>query len=131
MHELYELREMLCKELKEYGGKGEMSTGTLDVVDKLTHTIKNLDKIIEADEGGYSGYYPMGRSYTDGSYRDGRSYDGSYAGRRNARRDSMGRYSGERGYSRAGLADELRTLMREAPEEHKQDFQRLIDKMER
>ena len=122
MHELYELRDMLTKELKEYGGKGEMSTGTLDVVDKLAHTIKNLDKIIEADEG-YSGAYPT-------RYRDNWN-DGSYRGRMNARRDSMGRYSGERGYSRAGLADELRDLMREAPEEHKADFQRLIDKMER
>ena len=46
MHELYELKEKLCDELKEYGRK-DMSAGTLEVVDKLTHTIKNLEKIIE------------------------------------------------------------------------------------
>ena len=125
MRELYELKEMLMKELEEYGSKGELSAGTLEIVDKLAHTVKNLCKIIE-DMEGYSGDYMgyHGRSY---GYRD----DSSYRGRTNARRDSMGRYSGERGYSRDGLADELRTLMREAPEEHKQDFQRLIDKMER
>ena len=55
MHELHDLREMLCKELKEYGMKGDLSAGTLDIVDKLCHAIKNLDKIIEVDESEYSG----------------------------------------------------------------------------
>ena len=47
MEELYKLKEMLCKELEEYGSKGEMSTGSLEVVDKLAHTIKNLDNVTE------------------------------------------------------------------------------------
>lgn len=128
MKELYDLKEMLCKELKEYGEKGEMTAGTLDVVDKLTHTIKNLDKIIEVyEDEGYSSHYPyyMGGSYNDGMSRDG-SYRGrSYAGRRNARRDSMGRYS------REGLADKMRDLMDEAPDERtRQEIQRMIDKFE-
>lgn len=71
MKELYELKERLCNELKEYGKK-EMSTGSLDVIDKLTHTIKNLDKILEYDE-----------------------YSNRMAPRYSQRRDSMGRYSGE------------------------------------
>lgn len=79
MHELYDLKDMLCKELKEYGTKGELTAGSLDVVDKLTHTIKNLDKIID-HEDEYSG-----RSYPDGM---GGSYRGRYSRR-------MGRYSGE------------------------------------
>lgn len=128
MKELYDLKEMLCKELKEYGEKGEMTAGTLDVVDKLTHTIKNLDKIIEVyEDEGYSGNYPyyMGGSYNDGMNRNG-SYRGrSYAGRRNARRDSMGRYS------REGLADKMRDLMDEAPDERtRQEIQRMIEKFE-
>ena len=45
MHELYELKEKLCDELKEYGSK-DLSAGTLDVVDKLAHAVKNIDKII-------------------------------------------------------------------------------------
>lgn len=137
MHELYELKDMLMKELEEYGAKGELSSGTLDVVDKLTHTLKNLCKIIdEYDEGGSSRWYPMegggNRSYqNEGSYR--RSYRGSYArGRGNARRDSMGRYSGERGYSRDGdMVEELRELMNEAPDDRtRQEFQRFISKIE-
>ena len=50
MHKLYELKDMLCEELEQYGKKGELTAGSLDVVDKLTHTIKNLDKIIEKYE---------------------------------------------------------------------------------
>lgn len=46
MHKLYELKDMLCEELEEYAGK-EMSAGTLEVVDKLSHAIKNLNKISE------------------------------------------------------------------------------------
>ena len=123
MHELYELKSMLCRELEEYGKKGELTAGALDVVDKLAHTVKNLSRIIEEMEDGYSG--------DDGSYR-ARSYrgqsrdyrDGSYArGRMNAR--STGRYS------RDGLADELRDLMDQAPEHTKAEFQRLIEKIER
>lgn len=89
MNELYELKEMLCKELEEIGGKGELTAGSLSTIDTLAHAVKNLDKIIEAKEDGYSGRY-------DGSY-----HDGSYARGRtgNVRRDSMGRYSSE-GYSR-------------------------------
>lgn len=127
MKELYDLKEMLCNELKEYGGK-EMSTGTLDVVDKLAHTIKNLDKIIETyEEGGYSSHYPYW-SYDNGMGGSNRSYRGSYA----QRRDRMGRYSGERGYSRdGGMVEELRALMQDAPDERtKQEFQRFIQKIE-
>lgn len=130
MNELNELKEMLCKELKEYGKKGELTAGSLDVVDKLSHTIKNLDKIIEAYEGdGYSNGYPVyayrgGRSYSDGGYNDGY---GSYA----RRRDSMGRYSRE-GYSRHGdMIADLRELMNDAPDDRtRQEFQRFINKME-
>lgn len=142
MHELYDLKDMLCKELKEYGTKGELSAGTLDVVDKLTHTMKNLDKIIEAyeeEEGYSSASRPDGMGgMTDGSYRYSRNggnyrgmYRGSYArGRMNARRDSMGRYSGN--YSRDdGMVEELRGLMEDAPNESiKRDIQRLVDKIE-
>ena len=76
MHELYELKDRLCDELKEFGSK-EMSAGSLDTIDKLAHAIKNLDKIIDHDD--YSGdYMPM--------------RDRSYA----RRRDAMGRYRSDR-----------------------------------
>ena len=122
MHELYELKEKLMAELEDYG-KGELSAGSLEIVDKLTHTIKNLCKIIDEYDDGASGNYPM-----DGSYR--RSYRGSYA----QRRDSRGRYSrySRDGYSRDGdLVEELRDLMQDAPDERtRQEFQRFITKIE-
>ena len=131
MHELHELKDMLCKELEEYGKKGELTAGSLDVIDKLTHTIKNLDKIIEKHEEEYSGrYYPMmGGSYNrGGSYEGNMNYGGSYA----RKRDSMGRYSRERGYSRdEEMIAELRELMNEAPDERtRMEFQKFIQKIE-
>ena len=128
MHELYELKSMLMQELEEYGKKGEMSAGSLEIVDKLAHAIKNLCKIMEMDDD--SGSY----AYDDGSYYGrSRRTGGSYArGRgRNARRDSMGRYSSE-GYSRTGdMVEQLQELMQDAPDEKiKQDIQRLISKVE-
>ena len=141
MDELYKLKDMLCKELEEYGSKGEMSAGSLATIDTLSHALKNLNKIIESKEEGdeYSN-----RAYPDGmggSYRGGHgtSYRGPYMGngssyargRMNARRDSMGRYSGN-GYSRDdGMVEELRELMQDAPNETiKRDIQRLVDKIE-
>lgn len=113
MHELKELREMLCDALKGYGAKSDIGTQSLSVVDELARTIKNIDKIIESDEReGYSrdsGSYRGGRMYRgtyEGSYDDG----GSYARGRYAKRDSMGRYSRE-GYSRDGMTDQLHDLM--------------------
>lgn len=132
MNELYELKEMLCKELKEYGKKGEMTAGSLDVVDKLSHAIKNIDKIIESyEEEDYSGY--DGGSYRGSYARGGRDRNYAYARGRgaNARRDSMGRYSSE-GYSRANeeTIEQLRDLMEEVPEDMKHEIKRLVTKLE-
>ena len=117
MHEIYELKERLLKELEEYGRKGDLSTGSLDVVDKLAHTVKNLCKILEESDEGYSN----GMRYTDGRmYTDGRSYARGRTGY--VRRDSMGRFSND-GYSRddarEDLMMEVREFMKNAPEEDK------------
>lgn len=136
MQALYELKDKLCDELKEYGSK-KLDAGTLDVVDKLAHTIKNLDKIIETYEDDYSGAVYYDGSYNDasmrgGSYRDGRTYPrGSYArGRgRGAKRDSMGRYASADGSDM--MIQELRDLMDDAPDERtKMEFKKFIQKME-
>lgn len=111
MKHLEELREILCRELEEIAGKGELTAGALDTVDKLTHTLKNLDKIMMG-ENGYSGagdWQAMG-TYGRGMYRDDR-YDTSYRGRK---RDSMGRYS--RTDAREDMADKLRRMMDDAPD---------------
>jgi hypothetical protein len=123
MKELRELRERLCDELKDYS-KRDITGSSLDVVDKLAHTVKNLDKIIDAYDGEYSGHY-MPWVYDDGRGMNRGSYRGSYGHNRGA----DGRYV-SRGYSRGDLASKMRELMEEAPDEGtRMDIQRIIDKM--
>ena len=134
MHKIYELKDKLCEELEVYGDK-KLDAGSLEVIDKLAHSIKNLDKIIEKyEDEDYSSAYDDGMM--GGSYeRDGNRYGSRYAmargdgrGRgRNARRDSMGRYSSDNRM----MVDELRDLMNDAPDERtKMEFKRFIEKME-
>ena len=137
--ELHEMCDTITTELADANEKirsagGKLTAGDVDYIDKLTHTLKSIKGVVAMEEAGddYSNRaYPMGGIYRGGSYRDGMG--GSYARGRgsNARRDSMGRYS-SRGYSRdGGMADELRELMEDAPNDTvRRDIQRLIDKME-
>ena len=127
---------MLCEELKEYGSKDKLDVGGLEIVDKLAHAIKNIDKIIEAyEENEYS--MTGGGSYENRGgtmrYNDGgmSGYRTSYArGRRNAKRDSMGRYSRD-GSRNEDIVMELRDLMQDVPDDRtRQEFQKLIQKME-
>ena len=141
MHELYELKEKLMKELNQYASE-EMSAGSLEVIDKLSHAIKNICKIIEsAEDEEYSGDYSRDYSREYSRNRNRYAYEGgqgggrnSYARGRNARRDSMGRYSSEGGYSRTdgmdSLVEEIRSMMQELPQNVQQDAQRFIQKLE-
>ena len=137
LNDLHEMCETLSRELGEANekvrqGGGKLSGSDLDYVDKLTHALKSIKTtiaMIEAEDGGsYADgsyhMYPHWNAYTDGSYARGRG--------RNARRDSMGRYS-SRGYSRDdNMVSELRELMEEAPDEKtRQEFKRFIEKIER
>ena len=126
MHKLYELKEMLCTELEKYGSK-ELSAGSLEVIDKMAHAIKNIDKILESYNDGEYSNTRGGRSYARGG-RNNAMMGGSYA----QRRDNRGRYSREAGYSMAGdeMAMELRELMADAPNDIRMDIQRIIDKVE-
>jgi hypothetical protein len=137
MHKLHELKEMLCGELEELGGKESLSMQDLDLVDKLAHAAKNIDKLIDSAEGGHSMDGSSGRMYSNRSYD--RSYDGSYdgdgssgdySGRRgrgsNAKRDSMGRYSGA-----GNMVGELKQMMQQAQDERtRREFENFIQKIE-
>lgn len=101
MKHLEELKESIKRELEKFAKQGDVSAGTLEKIHKLSDTYKNLCKIeaLESDEGyseargGRGGYYMHGSSYDDDmmySERRGRG--------RNAKRDSMGRYSSDGGY---------------------------------
>lgn len=142
MHKLYELKEKLMNELEDYADNGKFSKDDVEAIKYTASAIDHICNIVERSEDEeYSGDM-MGRVYNDGSYNYGM---GSYArgGRRgssyargrgrNARRDSMGRYSSE-GYSRAseGIVMELRDLMEDAPDERiRTEIQSLIHKVEK
>jgi len=141
INELHELCEMIMQETSEAKDKirqagGKLTGADTEYLDRLTHILKSLKTtiMIMEDEDGYSS---DGGNYTGGSYGGSsyRSYanGGSYARGRGsyAKRDSRGRYSSN-GYSRHGdMADELRRLMNEAPNDQiRMDIQRLADKVE-
>lgn len=134
MDKLYELREKLCEELKQYSKK-DISAGTLDIIDKLAHAVKNIDKIIENNEsGGYSNDYMGPNMVRRGVPRDGR-YNGDINVARSYKRgrDAMGRYvSRENGYSYDGnMVSELHELMEETTNDQiKQKLKRLIAEIE-
>lgn len=119
------LSDKIAEKTRKINSSG-MSDGDLETVDKLTHSLASVKKIMAfMEDEDYSGYYPM-----DGTYRG--SYRNSYARGSYARkRDSMGRYSGERGYSRNTLADKMRDLMMDAPDDRtRQEIQRMVEKLE-
>ena len=137
---MHKLIDFVCDELEDIeqkASKGELSIADVQYADTLAHLKKNLLKseemMEEFDEGYSSEMRPMGGTMRGGSYR----YDGgmSYARDRGSRakRDSMGRYSSERGYSRdaADMTAELQEMMDDpkyAPVKH--DIERLMRKVE-
>ena len=139
MEYIEKIKKMLCKELEEYGEMGKIKNASeLDMIWKLTDTVKNLDKIeMLEDEGGYSEARGRGRSYMHGSsYDDDMMYSERRGRGRYAKRDRMGRYSSEdgmsyddyseessyrggqggRGYSRDDAKDHLMSALGEAME---------------
>ena len=124
---MHELKEKLCEELEEIARKGDLGAGDLEIVHKLTDTIKNIDKIemLEEDDG----YSRAGNWEADmrGTYARGSSYRGR-------KRDSMGRYSRDGRYSRHAspdMMDKLQTMMDNASTERERDaIRRLMNEKE-
>ena len=138
MHDIYKLKDMLCEELEEYGRKNELTPASLEVIDKLAHSLKNVEKVIENYEMEESGYSSAGRYYYDdgmgGSYARGgrggsRGYSSARGRGRNVRRDSMGRYS-MADADMTEMIDEMRGMMDDLPEEKKMEVRKFISKME-
>lgn len=120
---MHRLIEYICDEIDELEQKaekdGKLTMSEIQYLDILAHAKKNLLKSEEMD-GGYS-------------RRGNMSYESSYSrGRgRNAKRDSMGRYSRDR-YSRGGdIVEDLHELMESAPDERtRMEYEKMIEKME-
>lgn len=111
MEYIEKIKKMLCKELDEYAMKNKLTMNDLQPVHLMTDIIKNLDKIemLEEESEGYSearggrgrggrSSYAMGGS----SYDDDMMYSERRGRGRNAKRDSMGRYSSEGGSYEGG-----------------------------
>lgn len=136
MEKLHELKEKLWAELDELAEKREMGAGDLEVVHKLTDTIKNIDKICMLEEGdGYSeavdgvdygrgsSYANRGKHYVRGHYsRDG-GRDGGMGGY-SSRRDSRGRYSRDDG--RSEMMEHLEMALDSANEQDRETIKRFM-----
>jgi hypothetical protein len=154
MEYIEKIKKMLCKELDEYAMKQKISGADLDMIWKLTDTVKNLDKIsmLEESEDGYSEARGgmRGRSYMHGSsYDDDMMYSERRGRGRYAKRDSMGRYSSDMGssyddysearmdrrYSRDDAKDhmmnKLGEMMSSADEEQREILKDAMRKIER
>jgi len=127
MRYMEELKGMLCDELDKIASKGELTAGTLDTVQKLTHSLKSIETIMAME--GYGDSYDM----------DYRSYE--YGNRSGRGRDSMGRYT--RSYARGGrgrsrrmysgddIEEKITELMNEVEEPKvRQALQKALEKME-
>ena len=153
MEYIEKIKKMLCKELDEYAMKQKLTGGDLDMIWKLTDTVKNLDKISMLEESeGYSEERGgmRGRSYMHGSsYDDDMMYSERRGRGRYAKRDSMGRYSSDGGssyddysetrmdrrYSRDDAKDhmmnKLGEMMTSADEEQREILKDAMRKIER
>lgn len=128
MHALEELRNMLMEELEKCSNKGELSTGSLEVIDKLAHAVKSIDTIMAME----------GYSENSGEYMDRGGNYGARGRGRNAQRDSRGRYAdGYGGYregrtyrryrddAREDLVEQLKDMEMEAKDE---ESRRMVQK---
>lgn len=137
MHKLYELKEKLINELEDYAENGKFSKEDVEAIKYTASAIDHICNICEdmEMESSYAGGSMAGGSYARGGRGGSRA---SYArGRgRNARRDSMGRYSREGGsYDGYSMGDddfrmEIKELMQDAPNEQiRQKLQRIMSEM--
>lgn len=136
MDKLYDLKDKLCEELEEFARKPDMGAGDLEVIHKLTDTIKNIDKIcMLEEEGGYSeavdnGDYGrgssnanLGKHYVRGHY----SRDGGMDGYR-SKRNRRGRYSRDDG--RSEMLEHLEMALDSASDQDRDTIKRFMRQLE-
>jgi hypothetical protein len=127
MKDLEELKGFVGREIEKANNRirqnnGGITTGDLDIINKLTHSMKSLVTICamleDEEEGGYSG---RGYAYRRGERRDGYSGRGGYMARE--RRDG--------GYSRTDIREHLNDMMNDAPDENtRMEIRRVIERMD-
>ena len=144
LKEIRELKETVGNEIAEANKEikkagGDLNTGDIEMIDKLTHAMKSLVTtcaMLEAEDD-YSERYEPTRTYYNSGYsrrerHDGRNeYSGNYG---SYARDREGRYTREGragGYSRGmDWSAQLHQMMDEAPDEAtRMDIKKLMDRM--
>lgn len=135
MRKLEELKEKLMRELDMASSKTPMTVADISMVDTLTHAIKNLCKIIEAEEEGYSGGewraegYSGRRHYVRGHYsRGGESY--GRGGESYGRGNSRGSY-GDESYNEGRSYREMleREYSNARDDRERETIRRMMDRM--
>lgn len=148
MEYMYNIRNMLCDELEEMSKKKQISIADIDIIHKLTDTIKNIFKIemLQEEDGKYSQEDGNGYSREDGysdrrnsrnSYKTDLTYDDgedSYRRGRNQMGQFTSRESGRR-YSRDGgkekMISQLHNMMETAEtDRQKESIKKLIRDIE-
>lgn len=142
---LYELCEIVDGKLAESlenlkGANGVMTVSDIEIVDKLTHTLKCIKAtiaMIEAEEEGEESYEGGSRrSYEGGSRRSRRSYEGgsqrSYEGGNSGRRGRSprtGRYvSRDSGYSSHDGLEDIMDDIREMSESERRKLKQMLER---
>lgn len=132
MKSMYELRDMLCKELDELARKGELGAGDLEIAHKLTATIKNIDKIEMMEDGGYSRDEDYSRRYScDGDWQSGMrgAYDRDMSNARRGTHYVRGHYSRDGGID--NMKRQLQEMLDNADDESiRRAIQRCMDTIE-
>ena len=125
--ELREMEQTISREIAEANQRiresgGDMNTADIEIIDKLTHSMKSLATAVAMLEAEDGDSYSNGRYNTRNNGRDG--YSGNTYGYGRERRNNYG-------YSRNGsMQEHLRQLMDEAPDEQtRMEIKRLMDRV--
>ena len=132
LKELSDMKDTIAQEIAEANDRirksgGDLNAGDVEIIDKLTHSMKSLATTIAMLEAqdGYSEY--------GGPYYRRNGYSGNYGGysRNDSRYSRDGRYEYGK-YSRDdNMMAHLRAMMDEAPDEKtRMEVKRLMDKMD-
>lgn len=138
MDKLYRLRDRLKEALvndwaEPIMHKNSVGLGDIEMLYKLTDTIKNIDKICMLEGGGYDGavdtdgysHANRGEHYVRGHYsRDDGGMDGY-----SSRRDAQGRYSRDGG--RTAMMEHLESALNSASEQDLDNLLNFMRRMER
>jgi len=131
MDAIYELKEMLCGELEQMMQK--KSNFNIDLIDKLTHSLKSVETIIamyEADNSNSYGYNGYNRGNGNRSYRRN-SYDGGNGGSYNNYRMNRRTYNYSRDDGKQEMISDLHEMLNEAGSEKERNaIMQCIEKLE-